>query len=526
VVGGNDPAIKTRQQSREFYAERYGGDGIVKNGGGGRCGFDGRFHLKGLGPNQLVGSDSDPAHGNGCLFLDTAIYESIWAEIISFALPYGAIRTLAVLDAGYDFEESGCIKARGLLVRAPAVRPAHFIRSVYFKEKQFNRICEDAKRVSAAVNKLVDFLPEGSDVVNDRSLSERLELGFLELAKRYARQFSAAKAKRIIHYNVTASNLSLDGAWLDLSGTRVFSQLIGGDRLDAKRFLTEYLPALESIQSMCYYLSKYLVVSVECASRIYHRAVECFKQEYEQQLSLHNAMQVGFPLVILEYLIDDPVFLGFSQCLKNIMAFDDFSVSPVSTELGWEGYECWRGRLYLELLKKKAAKNHIPNVAGLKIDPSLVGQLFAVYGRLFDLVFDKAVILGIKRKNLIYFMAINLIRRNRCHRVVFDLENIISEVREKARSVGDISLYGGVIDEALSQARLTFADDEGFRLPFWVSHSTTIQYDLLSGAFFITDSDGVSGSLGFLSSMQSHADEVDKAISFYGNYWGFVDEEV
>ncbi|WP_338483271.1 hypothetical protein VRB67_13985 [Pseudomonas trivialis] len=122
-----------------FFAERYGGDGILNNGGGGRCGFDGIFHLKGLGTNQLVGARPRDAygnsHGNGFLSLDVAIYESIWGEIINVALPYGATRAAAVIDLDEDFEEPDQTLPRGLLVRMPAVRPAHFIRAVYFKEK-------------------------------------------------------------------------------------------------------------------------------------------------------------------------------------------------------------------------------------------------------------------------------------------------------------------------------------------------------------------------------------------------------
>lgn len=149
----SQPSIKT------FMAERYGGDGILSNGGGGRCGFDGLWQLKGLGPNQLVGKDVDADHGDGNLSLDSAIYESIWSEIINAALPFGAIRTVAVLDTGRSFEERGISTPRGLLVRQSVVRPAHFIRAIYFKEQQFDRLSEDALRVKSAIVKLIDFLP-------------------------------------------------------------------------------------------------------------------------------------------------------------------------------------------------------------------------------------------------------------------------------------------------------------------------------------------------------------------------------
>ncbi|WP_155290731.1 hypothetical protein [Pseudomonas chlororaphis] len=129
----------SQADKKTFFAERYGGDGILTNGGGGRCGFDGDFQLKGIGPNQLVGVRQPDtygnSHGNGFLSLNIAIYESIWAEIINIALPYGAVRTVAIIDLETDFEEPDQTHPRGLLVRIPAVRPAHFIRAIYFKEK-------------------------------------------------------------------------------------------------------------------------------------------------------------------------------------------------------------------------------------------------------------------------------------------------------------------------------------------------------------------------------------------------------
>lgn len=240
LVSGVDTCPKESGRVKTFYAERYGGGGIVRNGGGGRCGFDGRYHLKGIGPNQLVGKDADAGHGNGCLCLGTAVYESVWSEIINLALPYGAIRTVAVLDTGLQFEQFGQQLARGLLVREPVVRPAHFIRAVYFKEPSHGGLGKDAQRVRLAVQQLGEFLPEAVGARGDESPDVRFADGMVELARRYACQFAVARAKRITHLNVSASNLSIDGAWLDLSGTRIVSGLIAGDRHEINGVLQEY----------------------------------------------------------------------------------------------------------------------------------------------------------------------------------------------------------------------------------------------------------------------------------------------
>lgn len=60
-----------------FHAERYGGSGIQRNGGGARCGFDGSYQIKGMGTNPLVGKGTDGRHSNGALGAIHAIYEAL-----------------------------------------------------------------------------------------------------------------------------------------------------------------------------------------------------------------------------------------------------------------------------------------------------------------------------------------------------------------------------------------------------------------------------------------------------------------
>ncbi|EAV1853767.1 MchC protein, partial [Salmonella enterica] len=83
--------------SKVFYAERYGGSGIQRNGGGARCGFDGRYQIKGIGANPLVGQGTDGRHSNGALGAVHAMYEALWGDALEQILPYGAVRTKAVL---------------------------------------------------------------------------------------------------------------------------------------------------------------------------------------------------------------------------------------------------------------------------------------------------------------------------------------------------------------------------------------------------------------------------------------------
>ncbi|WP_277588994.1 hypothetical protein [Pseudomonas chlororaphis] len=525
VIANNSCKDNSQADKKIFFAERYGGDGILTNGGGGRCGFDGDFQLKGIGPNQLVGVRQPDAygnsHGNGFLSLNTAIYESIWAEIINIALPYGAVRTVAIIDSETDFEEPDQTHPRGLLVRMPAVRPAHFIRAIYFKEKKLGILSEDAKRVSAAVQKLAYFLPQKENIQETISLDERLASGMIELAVRYARQFAAARAKRIFHQSISASNVTLDGAWMDLAGASVFSERLWWEGFNLKRFLMEYIPATESIREMCYYLRKYNVINTETSNSIFDRALSAFKCEYEKNLFLYNAVQAGFPLVIIERLVENPAFLEFSRCLQEILTKDNFSVTSIRTSSGWEGYEHWISRLYIELLKQKS-KNNGYDFSWICKDNLLLSKLISAYNSFFDLAFCEAVPFGVSRESFNACLAINTTRLNRYSSLLVELHERISETRERARASGESSFYTVLINDAVRAGVHAFSCDRTFDLLLWESDTTTIRYDALTGLFTASSRSDFSSTTEALADMKLHMEEMKDILSFYNGVSEFI----
>jgi hypothetical protein len=518
----NDQAREA--ELKAFQAERYGGGGIVRNGGGGRCGFDGRYHLKGIGPNRLVGQDSDAAHGNGCLCLATAIYESVWAEIIHLALPYGAIRTLAVLDTGLLFEQFGQQITRGLLVREPVVRPAHFIRAVYFKETTNGDLSEDAQRVRSAVRQLGGFLPRATLPTSGENPDALFADGMVELARRYACQFATARAKRITHLNVSASNLSIDGAWLDLSGTRIVTGVLADDRHEINGVLHEYRGALDSISDMCYYASKYAVINHAFAVALSMRAKSVFHAEYERQLFLSTALQVGFPLSVLRPVVEDTAYLDFCRCLQEVLGHDDYSVSSVTTVEGWEGSQHAAGALYLALLCSTSAEGHVPELAWLKRHEPLADRLLSAYGRLFAVVCESAAEVGICRSRLRGAMAVNLTRLNRYHNSLFDLQANITQHMELSRSDHEAPVFDGLVAAALSEAKLAFLNDDGARIRIWVSARCGIEYDLVQGCFVLDGVETHSAPLSALGLVCAPVGEAANVLAYYLNVKGFIDE--
>lgn len=519
-------SLPSRDQSsvKTFMAERYGGDGILSNGGGGRCGFDGLWQLKGLGPNQLVGKDVDADHSDGNLSLDTAIYESIWSEIINVALPFGAIRTVAVLDTGRTYEERGIATPRGLLVRQPVVRPAHFIRATYFEEKQFNRLSKDAQRVKTAIAKLVDFLPSAGVAPTASSMIERLEFGLLELAARFAEQFAAAKAKHIIHYNVSASNLSLDGAWLDLSSTRLFTHRIEGYRVDIDRFNTEHFPAVESLQSLCYYLSKYSVITIEESTHLLEKTIQHFSHTYDEQLNLYRVAQAGFPLWILRVIAGSAELLKFSSSLHKLLALNDFTVNTITLKGGWNGYERWTARLFHELLSSRVNAS-VANFSWLSTDTPAASQLLSSYNNLLDLAYLIAEEQQINLQNFYRSMLINLTRLNRSHSLLHDMKGQVERIRTSSPA-DKKEAYRILSEEATLTAKLNFGNEQGRCVPFWFSSALSICFDPALGIFTLQTVISRSLSINALIELSKTHMDVNAALSFYRETWGSLNETI
>ncbi|MFS0828799.1 nucleoid-associated protein [Pseudomonas phoenicis] len=495
-------------------AERYGGDGILSNGGGARCGFDGTWQLKGLGANALVGHDVDIDHGDGNLSLTTALYESIWAEIIESVLPFGATRTFAILDTGLTYgTRKGTLK-RGLLVRQPVVRPAHFIRSVYFRQNRLDGLGEDAIRVKRAIHRLVEFLPTVPGSIIPPTLEQRLKSGLVELADRYAEQFAAARAKHVIHFNVSASNISLAGGWLDLSGVRIFTSDVIHDRSSIDRFNTEYLPALQSLQSMCYYLGKYTVVEDDVSLCLWQTTMEHFTQRYNHYTYLYEVAQAGFPLWLLRAVENTSEFTTFARTLHRALELDEFTVTSIVDTVGWDGYERWSGPLFHALLSGLGQDAVAVGPAWLASNPTLAAQLRSSYGQLFDRVAQAAGDHCIDRQHLHLALLINTTRLNRSHRVLHELQSQIEALDDKPDDDRRAALHT-LQDHALFAARFNLGHEQPNALPFWSTATLAISFNPETGSFTLPKRATQSLTLKELQAEADGDDEIKHVLSFY-----------
>jgi hypothetical protein len=193
-----------------LYADRYGGTGGAAHGGSGRCGSKDGFIAKGIGKTPLVTEHVDIYHKNGRMSVDEAIREAINAEIAQRELPWGAVPTVAIIDAGFDFPygEKAELRRAAIVVRPSFIRPAHFERSIFFGAGGYRDSAQflDAQRVRDATRAAV--------------AAPALYPSLLEMFRRFAQQIGTARAHRLWQGRFLSSNVSIDGALVDFGSFR------------------------------------------------------------------------------------------------------------------------------------------------------------------------------------------------------------------------------------------------------------------------------------------------------------------
>ena len=207
-------SLVEQHATKTLFTDRYGGSGLLTSGGGARSAIVGSFQIKGIGRTPLVGQAVDEWHSYGGLNVIDAALEAINSTVFGNILPHGAVPCYAVLFVGLNTAHmpSGIHNHRGagvLLVRELCTRPAHFLRAGHFQIRDDVRgvVLDDVER-TRRVNKQLCEVMKGHEGV--------IELigNFLSAS---SDQFAFARLFRIYHGAISASNISLDGRWLDLT---------------------------------------------------------------------------------------------------------------------------------------------------------------------------------------------------------------------------------------------------------------------------------------------------------------------
>lgn len=480
-----DPAASPIENSdisnKLFFAERYGGDFISRNGGGGRCGYDGFFQLKGIGRTPLVGAHKDAIHSNGMLDLESAIHEAIWGEVIQIALPYGAARTVAVIRLNESFVLDGTTHSRALLVREAIVRPAHFERATLFKEDVplGASLSNDALRVQRAMQRIHEFLPQSrvSDFTNASNWTsiDLFRCGIAELAKRYASQFAVARCKNIMHMMMSSSNLTIIGGWLDLNSVTIVSPISVREKRLFQRFEAEHLSAINSIENICYYAKKYLMLSDEYASKVFHSTMVDFQQCYELALRKNSLIRTGFPHCVVEAMAGTEEFMQFSDVLIMLMKQQTY-------ELGIE--QVYGGLRFFLVPERPCVRNVFVDktVSSISIDWHVSNRhLSDQLNRAFKLFFAAAVQkTDIAMSSLIRVLSINL-TKFRVTPVLLQNVKLYDFIKESIRNAKtDLDFreqINSLSSESKDAADICLKTDTKFTALMWKSGCSFIEYD-------------------------------------------------
>ncbi len=414
------------KEEKEFLAERYGGAGILANGGGARCGLSGPFSLKGIGPAPVVGRDVDYWYSHGRMGLEEALTELFYSHIAYAALPNASSRVLAVIDTGgtilqRSFRQSlnpyddDCKHVRaGIIVRETQVRPAHFARAFYFKPSQYmkDHHIHDHERV----RHVIPFLPDAVGV-NDFSLNsgQKFRLAIEEILSKSALQLAYSKVRRLMHGSLGLSNILVNGGWIDFgSATAVpaYEQLITAELQPA--YWDEVFLFQKTAADMCFYVRKFQIETRNILSNsadFYHK----FVNTYINHLRILFVEVTGIPLFLLKNLVNNEWYQKFGSLLLHVAHMEN----PKARISDWvlhaeQPSHCWKAVSLRYILQKFFyqywidCKGAPPN---LPIKAALLNELWGAYSVLCGEIEKQIRIMELDRQALANYIAFNMVRQ-------------------------------------------------------------------------------------------------------------------
>ncbi|WP_045412622.1 protein adenylyltransferase SelO family protein [Vibrio owensii] len=276
-----------RSDRKVFWADRYGSRHEVCNGGSARCGFDGKFQVKGIGLTPLLAQNMSKSHSHGKLFLDEAILEAIWGEICHKHLPFGAVRTVAIIKTNvneeFQYLSDSPKKPCALAIREFAIRPAHFERATFFwpLHEYMHLRDNDALRVQEAIKILPELL--NSNAQGNQTKQNIID-SFEHFIYKLAKQIAYSRVKGIPHGSLTSSNIGLDCRFLDfgtITAVPDFGNYVLADGVGAT--WDDHLLIGNWLQNLMVSINKYSRFDSVFSNEKMKKLVEIFYRELDEQ---------------------------------------------------------------------------------------------------------------------------------------------------------------------------------------------------------------------------------------------------
>jgi len=331
-------------QEKMFYAERYGGDGLCNNGGGGRVGALGNYQVKGIGRTPLAAIDADFWHSHGGLTFVHAVAEATWSEILAQALPFSAVRCISVIDPGLRCWVKGArgakqLTSRAMVIRQNAMRPAHFERVYKFQTSHIASLIPDVSRAEHMAANIETWLPKkdlnsfAPTPQNGNTVVDGLE----EMARRFAAQNAHAKAKRLMHGAITASNICLDGRWIDFgtvasmpgyADTRSFGMVPY-----TLTFWSDRPAYVKIISDLCFYLVRFSKKLPAPSAALAQHLMQVYDRSYHISLTQAFTWQCGFSFAHMDRVKEkSSIFSLGNYLLKHVRKNSSSAFAPSSPQ--------------------------------------------------------------------------------------------------------------------------------------------------------------------------------------------------
>jgi hypothetical protein len=320
-----NPSVSTYVSDTDFvsgFADRYGGIGIGYNGGSGRNTRIHQYFVKGSGRTRLVSPLTDLSHASGGAFLEEAIREAIYSEIVRQLFPYSAVPILAIIDTGIDQVWPPHIvpnvERRVLVVRPLFLRPAHFERAAGFVTDNHLEGAIDQMRVAATFS-----------MYSKLNGSNSLEHEFESFAGKWAHQLAFGFVHRLPMGNNTTSNISLDGRLLDfgaMSAVPTWGRFVVSKNPDS--FDAVISAASAGISSIAYYLGRHLNAKF-LEKHFVQNVIEQFKSKIWDLTTVEFLKLIGLAPKEFSREHQGHCFTNITAKLKSYVATQQMQISQI-----------------------------------------------------------------------------------------------------------------------------------------------------------------------------------------------------
>lgn len=336
IPQADDPSHLFGPETKEFYADRYGGLGMNGNLGSGRAASAGKVQIKGIGKTPLVGRKvTDYGHAHGGASISESIQEAIWGEILHREMPNGANRVLAVISTGTYTQHSGWKEERALSVRVDPLRPAHFLSNGSVDGEDAKA---DALRVNRVLSRLRDSLPKREETKH-LSDHDAIALGLREFIAKTGQQYAASYARRFFHGATSPSNFLMDGGSIDYGTQTAIPDFQKVKVLsDESYFGDTMMQKTDLLHEIIDDLAKTLPPSLRKAVPSREESDRLFDEAYFPHLRSEMLRLTGAPPELVSKMKNDPAANELAEeLLKIARAGHDEVIEPKGQTLQFRG---------------------------------------------------------------------------------------------------------------------------------------------------------------------------------------------